>query len=177
MSEEAATSIELPRRPPAVARSHEDPVGRALERPHVPVSLKLHVRLGHAVRRPHNWLQLIRFGAVGATGYVVNLAVFALCLHAIGIDYRMSAVVAWVVSVLNNFWLNRHWTFRTKRAHPVAQGVRFFAVSLVAFGFTYLVLIGLVEGVGLTKVLAQAIAVAAGTPLNFVGQKLWSFTV
>jgi putative flippase GtrA len=26
-----------------------------------------------------------------------------------------------------------------------------------------------------TKVVAQAIAVAAGTPLNFVGQKLWSF--
>jgi putative flippase GtrA len=34
-----------------------------------------------------------------------------------------------------------------------------------------------VEGVEVTKVLAQAIAVAAGTPLNFVGQKLWSFKV
>jgi len=36
-------------------------------------------------------------------------------------------------------------------------------------------LIALVDGAGLTKVLAQAIAIAAGTPLNFVGQKLWSF--
>ena len=92
------------------------------------------------------------------------------------IDYRVSAVIAWVVSVLNNFWFNRHWTFRAKQAHPVGQGIRFFAVSLVTFGFTYLVLVGLVEGAGMTKVLAQAIAVAAGTPLNFVGQKLWSFT-
>ena len=25
------------------------------------------------------------------------------------------------------------------------------------------------------KVLAQAIAIAAGTPLSFLGQKLWSF--
>jgi dolichol-phosphate mannosyltransferase len=169
MAEEATTSLELPRPPQAAARPHEHP--------HIPVGLKLHVRLRHAMRRRHNWFQLIRFGAVGATGYVVNLAVFALCLHAIGIDYRVSAVVAWIVSVLNNFLLNRHWTFRAKQAHPVAQGVRFFTVSLVAFGFTYLVLIGLVEGVGVTKVLAQAIAVAAGTPLNFVGQKLWSFKV
>ena len=55
------------------------------------------------------------------------------------------------------------------------QGIKFFAVSLVAFGFTYAVLVGLVSGAGMTKVLAQAIAIAAGTPLNFVGQKLWSF--
>src|SRR5579875_1611123 len=96
-------------------------------------------------------------------------------LHLRGADYRLSAAIAWVVSVLNNFWLNRHWTFRVRHAHPVRQGVRFFTISLLVFGFSYLVLIGLVEGAGMTKVLAQAIAVAAGTPLNFVGQKLWSF--
>jgi dolichol-phosphate mannosyltransferase len=144
-----------------------------LELPHL--HLPFHVRVRHGVRRPHNWFQLVRFGAVGATGYLVNLGVFALCVHALGIDYRVSAVLAWIVSVLNNFWLNRHWTFRAREAHPVGQGVRFFAVSLVTFGFSYLVLVGLVEGAGMTKVLAQAIAVAAATPLNFVGQKLWSF--
>jgi putative flippase GtrA len=129
------------------------------------------------VRRSHNWFQLVRFGAVGASGYVVNLAVFALCLHVVGIDYRVSAVIAWVVSVLNNFWLNRHWTFGARQAHPGRQAARFFTVSLVAFGFSYVVLIGLVSGLGVTKVLAQAIAIAAATPLNFVGQKLWSFRV
>jgi dolichol-phosphate mannosyltransferase len=136
--------------------------------------LPLHARVRDGVRRAHNWLQLVRFGMVGASGYVVNLAVFAFCVHAAQIDYRVAAVVAWIVSVLNNFWLNRHWTFRAKQAHPVRQGVRFFAVSLVAFGFTYVVLVALVNA-GVTKVVAQAIAVAAGTPLNFVGQKLWSF--
>jgi dolichol-phosphate mannosyltransferase len=167
MPDEATTSVELPRRqqPPVLTQ----------ERPHLPVSVKLHIRVRHGVRRPHNWFQLIRFGAVGTSGYVVNLAVFALCVHAVGIDYRVSAVIAWIVSVLNNFWWNRHWTFRARAAHPVRQAARFFAVSLVAFGFTELVLIALVSGAGLTKVLAQAIAIAAGTPLNFVGQKLWSF--
>jgi len=166
---EEATSVELPRRTHAPGRPEQHPA--------VVVPLKLHVRVRHGVLRPHNWFQLIRFGAVGATGYAVNLLVFALCLHAIGIDYRVSAVIAWIVSVLNNFLLNRHWTFRAKHSRAVGQAVRFFAVSLVVFGFSYLVLIGLVEGLGVTKVLAQAIAVAAGTPLNFVGQKLWSFKV
>ncbi len=139
------------------------------------VELPVHVRLRHGVRRGHNWRQLLRFATVGASGYVVNLAVFAACVHLLAIDYRASAVIAFVVSVINNFWLNRHWTFDAKHEHPIFQGARFFAVSLLAFGFTYLVLIALVEGAGLDKVVAQALAIAAGTPLSFVGQKLWSF--
>jgi putative flippase GtrA len=134
----------------------------------------VHVRVRHGMRQGHNWLQLGRFGAVGATGYFVNLAVFAACVHLLGIDYHLSAVIAWAVSVLNNFVLNRHWTFDAKEQHPVQQAVRFFLVSLVAFGFTYVVLVGLVDA-GLMKVAAQAIAIAAGMPLSFIGQKLWSF--
>ncbi len=147
MSDELATAVELP--------------------------FRLRVRAG--VRHSRNWLQLVRFAAVGASGYVVNLAVFAACVHLAGIDYRIASVLAFLVSVINNFWLNRHWTFDARHRHPRGQAARFFTVSLVAFGFTYMILIGLVDGAGLTKVLAQAIAVVAGTPLSFVGQKLWSF--
>jgi putative flippase GtrA len=157
MPEELTSTVELP----AQVRARQG-VGHPL----------LRVRAG--IRHPHNWLQLGRFGAVGASGYVVNLAVFAACVHLIGIDYHLSAVIAWAVSVLNNFWLNRHWTFDAKQDHPVRQAVRFFTVSLVAFGFTYVVLVVLVDA-GLMKVAAQAIAIAAGTPLSFIGQKLWSF--
>jgi len=132
------------------------------------------LRVRHGLRQTHNWLQLARFGAVGATGYVVNLLVFAVCVHVLAIDYHVSAVIAWAVSVLNNFLLNRHWTFDAKQDHPVLQAVRFFTISLVAFGFTYATLVLLVDA-GMMKVLAQAIAIVAGMPLSFVGQKLWSF--
>jgi putative flippase GtrA len=139
------------------------------------VEVPFRVRVRHGVRRGHNWLQLVRFVTVGASGYVVNLGVFALCVHLLSIDYKIAGVIAWMVSVVNNFWLNRHWTFDAKHEHPMFQGVRFFAVSLVAFGFTELVLILLVEGPGVSKVVAEGIAVAAATPLSFLGQKLWSF--
>ena len=132
------------------------------------------LRVRHGLRQTHNWLQLARFGAVGATGYVVNLLVFAVCVHVLAIDYHVSAVIAWAVSVLNNFLLNRHWTFDAKQDHPVLQAVRFFTISLVAFGFTYATLVLLVDA-GMMKLLAQAIAIIAGMPLSFVGQKLWSF--
>jgi dolichol-phosphate mannosyltransferase len=139
------------------------------------VALPFRHRVRHGVRKPQNWFQLGRFAAVGASGYIVNLAVFAGCVHIVGINYKLAAVIAFVVSVMNNFWWNRHWTFGAKEDHPVEQGARFFAVSLVAFGFSYVVLVSLVDGAGFPKVVAQALSIIAATPLSFVGQKLWSF--
>lgn len=139
------------------------------------VDLRPHVRLLHGMRRPANWMQLVRFGLVGAIGFVVNLAVYALFVHSVGVDYRIAAVVAWVVAVLNNFVFNRHWTFDARDGIARFQAMRFVVVSLVAFGCSLLLLTLLVEGAGLAKVPAQALAVAAATPLNFLGNKLWSF--
>jgi putative flippase GtrA len=141
----------------------------------VSVEIRPHIRLMHGMRRPANWLQLIRFAIVGGSGFVVNLAVYALCVHALDVPYQGAAVVAWLLAVTNNFVLNRHWTFDARAGSVRFQAIRFFLVSLVAFAFGLLLLTLLVEGAGVAKVPAQALAVAASTPLNFIGNKLWSF--
>ena len=133
------------------------------------------VRLRAALRHPANWLQLIRFGAVGASGYVVNLAVFTLAVHGAGFGYGAAATMAFVVALANNFVWNRAWTFKAGDGHAGFQAARFVVVSLVAFGFSLLVLFMLVELAGVAKVPAQAVAIVAATPLNFLGNKLWSF--
>jgi putative flippase GtrA len=140
-----------------------------------PVQIGPHLRLLHGMRRPANWMQLVRFGVVGGLGFVVNLAVYTLCVHAIGVDYHVAAVIAWLVAVANNFVLNRHWTFDAGEGRAHFQAMRFFVVSLVALGLSQLLLTLFVESGGLAKVPAQALAVAASMPLNFLGNKLWSF--
>jgi dolichol-phosphate mannosyltransferase len=136
---------------------------------------RVRVRVRAGLRKPSNWMQLVRFGVVGASGYVVNLAIFALLVHAASLDYKLAAVAAFVVALSNNFVWNRLWTFRASDGHAGFQAVRFCVVSLVAFGFNLIVLYMLVEGLGVSEVPAQAFAIAAATPLNFVGNKLWSF--
>jgi putative flippase GtrA len=137
--------------------------------------LALPIRLRHGLRRPHNWFQLVRFACVGASGYVVNLATFAVCVHVAGIDYRIAAVVAFLVAVTNNFIWNRHWTFKAGDGHAGFQAARFFTVSVGAFCFNLAALEVLVAAAGLPEVPAQAIAIVLATPLNFAGNKLWSF--
>ena len=126
------------------------------------------------MRKPSNWVQLVKFSAVGASGYVVNLAVFTTLVHGLGVHYILAAVLAFCVAVTNNFLWNRHWTFAATEGHMGFQAARFFTVSVIALGFNLLVLELLVRA-DVEKVLAQALAILAATPLNFIGNKLWSF--
>jgi dolichol-phosphate mannosyltransferase len=127
-----------------------------------------------ALSRPHNWVQLARFCAVGASGYVVNLAVFTILLRGVGLHYLLAATGSFLVAVTNNYTWNRLWTFRGQRGHVGYQGLRFFVVSLLALAANEVLLTAFVAA-GMGKVVAQAIAIVLVTPINFVGNKLWSF--
>jgi dolichol-phosphate mannosyltransferase len=133
-------------------------------------------RIHLGTRKPANWLQLFKFALVGVSGYVVNLIVFALLAEAAAVHHIPAAIAAFCVAVLNNFWWNRHWTFRARSGHAGFQAARFFAVSVVALGVNLVVLELLVSAVGVAEVPAQAVAVAVAMPVNFVGNKLWTFS-
>jgi putative flippase GtrA len=137
----------------------------------------VHLRVRAGLRKPHNWVQLLKFCAVGASGYVVNLSVFAVCVEGIGMHHLPAATAAFVVAVLNNFWWNRHWTFRARSGHAGFQAARFFAVSVVAFLFAASILELLVSVAEMPELPAQAISVVMATPLNFIGNKMWSFAL
>jgi dolichol-phosphate mannosyltransferase len=138
------------------------------------LALPLRSRVGHGIRRPANWLELVRFGLVGGSGYVVNLAVFTLLVHGAQTGHRLAALGAFLVAVANNFLWNRRWTFRghTEQAHR--QAVRFLTVSVGAF-LTGLAVLEVLVASGLAEVPSQAIAIVAATPLSFLGNKLWTF--
>ena len=131
-------------------------------------------RAGRALRRTQNWVQLAKFLAVGASGYVVNLGVYSGLVTGAGTHYLAAAACSFLAAVTNNYTWNRLWTFRHERGHVAYQGMRFLVVSLVALGANLLVLHGLVTA-GVGKIPAQAAAIVLVTPLNFVGNKLWSF--
>lgn len=127
-----------------------------------------------ALGRPQNWLQLGRFCAVGLSGFVVNLAVYALLVRGVGLHYLLAATGSFLVAVTSNYTWNRLWTFRHQRGHVGYQGLRFLVVSTCALGANLLILYLLVK-LGVDKLPAQAAAIVLVTPLNFVGNKLWSF--
>jgi dolichol-phosphate mannosyltransferase len=127
------------------------------------------------MRKPHNWVQLGKFLLVGLSGYAVNLAVFTFSLEVLSVHHLAAATLAFAVAVMNNFWWNRHWTFAARGGHAGFQAARFFAVSVMAFLIQVTILELLISSAGTPKVAAQAISLVLATPVNFIGNKLWSF--
>lgn len=132
-------------------------------------------RIRAAARRPASWLQLLKFGLVGGSGYLINLAVFAALAGLLGLHHLAAAVGAFCVALANNFLWNRHWTFKAGHGHPGFQAARFFAVSVAALLVNLAVLEILISAASMDDLPAQAIAVAVAMPLNFLGNKLWTF--
>jgi len=132
-------------------------------------------RLGAAARRPASWWQLLKFGIVGGSGYLINLAVFAALVGNLGAHHSLAALGAFCVAVTNNFLWNRYWTFGPGDGSAGFQAARFFAVSLGALCLNLAVLELLVAGGGVGDLAAQATAVAVAMPFNFLGNKLWTF--
>jgi putative flippase GtrA len=118
--------------------------------------------------------ELVRYCAVACVAQGTSLGLFAL-LDALGVEYHVAGLAGFLAAFTLNFLLNRRWTFEASGGHAGHQLARFTVINAVAIGVSLVVLHVLVEGFGVPKILAQAGAIAAGMPPNFVGQKLWGF--
>jgi putative flippase GtrA len=146
-----------------------------MERPAATLSgrQRLRDRIDAALRARRNWEELAKFCVVGAIGYGINLAVYAGLIHA-GVHFLIAATCSFLVAVTSNYTWNRLWTFRDRRGGVAVQGMRFLIVSVASLGANLLVLDALIT-IGAGKLVGQAIAIVLVTPLNFIGNKLWSF--
>ena len=129
-------------------------------------------RTAAALRSPHNWKQLAKFGVVGVSGYTLNLVIYAALL---GLGAHVAAVISFIISAFNNYWWNRHWTFVAQKGHFGYQGLRYLLVTLVALVMNQIWLFVFLDWFGWGKLASQAIAIALIVPVNFLGNKLWSF--
>lgn len=129
-------------------------------------------------------IRILRFGAVGASGVVVNEAVFAGALALLGgasgpLALNLAAVAGFAVSVASNFTLNSLWTWGD-RAHSgsshakLARATSYVAVALVALGVQLAILNALV-GMGWLPILANFAGIGAGTVVNFAANHWWTF--
>jgi putative flippase GtrA len=133
-------------------------------------------RLRVGLLRHHTVRQLVKFGLVGATGFVINVSVFAFSLRVLDVHYRLAYVFAFCVAVTSNFVWNRVWTFRHEKddSHVALQASRFFAVSLLA-AVGGLVLLEAFVRSGMPKIPGEMLAVLLVVPISFLGNKHWSF--
>jgi putative flippase GtrA len=141
-----------------------------------------HYRRQFVDRVPPGLRQFIKFAIVGGTGTIVNLIIFSLIIaiygHAHGdrslLVEQIASGVAFCVAVVNNFVLNRRWTFHHE-GPIIPHFGRFFVVSLLGLGLNVFSYTLFHHWLGIEEHVSQFLANCVVTPFNFVGSKLWAF--
>jgi putative flippase GtrA len=122
--------------------------------------------------------QFLKFGVVGASGFIVNLAVFTLLQrifpnHAEWLPKNMIYSVAFLTGGISNYFLNRAWTFRST-GHVGREGASFMAVSVLALLVGLIVLNLLAPWLG-NGHKAWFVSTVAAIFVNFFVNKYWTF--
>jgi dolichol-phosphate mannosyltransferase len=155
-------------------------------------SLPLRERLWRFIDWLHS-LRYVRFGLVGASGTVVNLAVLYTAheylfsaIEPAGSKPYFSLALAIAVATVNNFTWNRLWTW-SDRQHATApdEGQRLRKRSLLAQLGQYATAswLGIALQYALTLwlahfmhyMLANVIAIVAASVSNFIANDRWTF--
>lgn len=140
-------------------------------------------------------LRYVKFGLVGASGTVVNMAVLYLAqehLFAAIADPRerlyASLALAIVVATLNNFSWNRLWTWAdrvqaTRTHHLQLEHTRLRVIAAQLGRYTLASWLGIALQYGLTLwlahslhyLLANVIAIVVASVSNFLANDRWTF--
>ena len=120
--------------------------------------------------------QPAKFLIVGAGGYVVNLAVFAL-LETTRPSYFFNSIVSYLVANALMYLGNRYFTFRLGNDGFWSAYLRYMIVGAVVAGLNAVILAALVEGTGIDPRIGVAISLLIVTPVAFVLFKRWTFRI
>ncbi|GAB2837282.1 GtrA family protein [Ferruginibacter profundus] len=74
--------------------------------------------------------RLLKFGMVGISGMIIDFSVTWLCKEKIKLNKYLSNSLGFCCAVINNFLLNRYWTFESTGHNFTSQLVVFVLVSL-----------------------------------------------
>lgn len=126
-----------------------------------------------------NILQLCKFAAVGCVNTFIDWAVYFVILTAFPDEsiffYSAAKGFSYFCGMINSFFLNRCWTFKTDPAgHEGARFAKFVLVNAVGLGINS-ASIYVFLNLNLTHAVALFFATFIAFAFNFTLSKLWVF--
>ena len=122
--------------------------------------------------------RFLRFGLVGAGGYVVDASVLAAMIYGLGLDPYSGRVISFLAAATFTWWGNRTITFAEHRAHGVSgmagEWARFIAANAVGGAVNlglYASVVRFAPAPLDNPFLAQPIGILAGLAFNFTLSK------
>lgn len=125
--------------------------------------------------------RFFRFLVVGISGTLIDLGLLTLLVKLCGMATLPANTISFSVGVVNNFLLNRFWTYPEARQKPVLrQALQFAAVNVIGLLLSDLIITGaesaLVNWLGANAYLpAKALSIGLVFFWNYFANRLWTY--
>ena len=120
-------------------------------------------------------VKFLKFGAVGASGVLVNFGVTWFFKEICRVNKYLSNILGFIVAATTNYLLNRWWTFQSTNPQVGTEYAKYFLISLVGLGIDTLTVYLLNGKLKWNFYLSKVFAVGAATLWNFFGNLLFTF--
>lgn len=127
--------------------------------------------------------EFLKFAVVGMIGTIVDFGIYSILTRGFGLYYIYATAISVFLAILNNFFLNKYWTFKKGSSGKAkTEYIKFLTVSVVNYllniGITYYIVefthaeatFGVNE-----DFFAKVVAIAIVLFSNYFGNKFWTF--
>ncbi len=120
--------------------------------------------------------QLIRYGFVGGVAFVADYASLYILTEWLGVQYLVSAAIAFIIGLTFNYILSNLIVFTTHRLNNRWLEFSIFAIiGVIGLGLNELIMYCACEMIGLHYMIAKLISTALVFFWNFFARKLTLF--
>lgn len=123
--------------------------------------------------------QAIKFVLVGTLNTIVDLGVLNLLIFisgvASGLGYTAFKGVSFILAVINSYFFNKFWTFKSRGGAAKREFVQFFVVSVIGFGINVGVASLVVNIIGVKLGIAPKIWANIGAVCATLAAMTWNF--
>ncbi len=119
--------------------------------------------------------QIVKFIFVGGTAFVIDYLVMVFLTEVFNINYLVSSVISFCVSVIYNYVMSTVWVFEVDKEKSKTQTFAMFIIlSVIGLIINTIVMWLLVDGTNLMPyTIAKIIATAVVMVYNFISRKIF----
>ena len=124
---------------------------------------------------PQKYAVFFKYAIVGCLGTAIDMGSLYVFVEFLHIHLLLAAAMSFILAVINNFILNKYWTFQNKSSNIRKQFIKFLIVSITGLLLTELFMALFVYDLKIWYMASKLITSGLVLIWNFLANKYWTF--